>query len=190
MPFTSGTVIAVAWIAALIVWLIGSMTTKATVRSQSGTSRLLELAPILIGVLILRGNRFLLRSLSARFVPATPLWQDIGVALTVAGVAFAIWSRFYLGRNWSAKVTVKEEHELIRTGPYSVVRHPIYSGFLLGILGTAVYSGQWNGLVALALILISWKIKTAREESFMESEFGEQYVQYRRDVKSLVPFVW
>jgi len=190
MALSSGTVIAVAWIAALIVWLLGSMTAKATVRSQSVTSRLLELAPILIGVLILRGDRFLLRSLSARFVPATPTWQDLGVALTVAGVAFAIWSRFYLGRNWSAKVTVKEDHELIRSGPYSIVRHPIYSGFLLGLLGTVIYGGQWKGLVALALVLISWKIKTSREESFMESEFGEQYVQYRHDVKSLVPFIW
>ncbi len=143
-------------------------------------------------VALLRGDRFLLRSLSARFVPATAGWQELGAALNVAGCAIAIWSRFYLGRNWSATVTVKEDHESIRSGPYSVARHPIYSGFLLAILGTAIYGGEWKGLVALALVLISWKLKTVREESFifMESELGEQYVRYRHEVKSLVPFVW
>jgi len=105
-------------------------------------------------------------------------------------VVVAIWSRFYIGRNWSATVTVKEGHELIRSGPYSVVRHPIYSGFLLALLGTAIYMGQVRGLVAVGLAMIVWKIKSLREESFMQSEFGEQYVQYRRHVKGLVPFIW
>jgi protein-S-isoprenylcysteine O-methyltransferase Ste14 len=85
---------------------------------------------------------------------------------------------------------VKEDHQLIRSGPYSVVRHPIYSGFLLAILGTAIYNGEMRSLIALALVLIGWKIKSMREEAFMATEFGEQYVEYRQQVKGLVPFVW
>jgi protein-S-isoprenylcysteine O-methyltransferase len=125
-----------------------------------------------------------------RFVPGTAAWQMAGAAITVAGVAVAVWARFYLGKNWSATVTVKQEHELIRSGPYSVVRHPIYSGFLLAILGTAIYEGELKGLFALVLASVTWKIKSLHEEAFMEAEFGAHYTQYKRDVKSLVPFIW
>jgi protein-S-isoprenylcysteine O-methyltransferase Ste14 len=140
--------------------------------------------------LLFFSSRSLMDWTSARFVPETLGWQSLGTVLTVAGVVVAIWSRFYIGRNWSATVTVKEGHELIRSGPYSAVRHPIYSGFLLALLGTAIYMGQVRGLVAVGLAMIVWKIKSLREESFMQSEFGEQYVQYRRHVKGLVPFIW
>ena len=87
-------------------------------------------------------------------------------------------------------MTVKRGHELIRSGPYSVVRHPIYSGFLLAILGTAIYQGEVKGLLALVLASVTWKIKSLHEEAFMVTEFGDQYAQYKRDVKSLVPWVW
>jgi protein-S-isoprenylcysteine O-methyltransferase Ste14 len=151
---------------------------------------LLEILPLAIAFVLLRSNPALLEWTSTRFVPSTLGWQSFGAALTVAGVAVAIWSRFYLGRNWSGTVTVKQDHELIRSGPYGVVRHPIYSGGLLAILGTAIYVGEVRGLGALVLALIAWKIKSLHEESFMESEFGEQYLQYRQQVKALVPFVW
>ena len=190
MVLDSGTVITIAWVAAVLVWLAGSLMTKTTVRSQTAGSRLLEIAPLLVGVVLLRADRTLFRMLSVRFVPATAGWQEIGAAVTVAGVALAIWSRFYLGRNWSASVTVKRGHELIRSGPYSVVRHPIYSGFLLAILGTAIYQGEVKGLLALVLASVTWKIKSLHEEAFMVTEFGDQYAQYKRDVKSLVPWVW
>jgi protein-S-isoprenylcysteine O-methyltransferase Ste14 len=183
-------VIGVAWIAAAVVWLVGSMKAKATVRAQSAGSRLAELAPLLLGFVLLRTDRTLFHMLAVRFVPATAGWEEIGAAVTVAGVAVALWARFYLGGNWSARITVKEDHELVRSGPYSVVRHPIYSGFLLAILGTAIYGGELKGLVALILVSVTWKIKSLHEEAFMLSEFGEQYTQYKREVKGLVPFVW
>lgn len=179
-----------AWVAVGLVWLIGAFTTKTTVRRQSVGSRLFEILPMVVVFALFFGNRTLLESTSVRFVPETLGWRSLGAALTVAGVAVAIWSRFYIGRNWSAAVTVKEGHELIRSGPYSVVRHPIYSGFLLALLGTAIYAGEVKGLIAVAIALIVWKIKSLKEESFMESEFGEQYLQYRREVKGLVPFIW
>ena len=183
-------VIEAAWVVAVVVWLLGSLTTKATVRRQTAGSRLLEIAPLLLGVVLLRTDRTIFRLLAVRFVPSTADWQMIGAAITVAGVAVAVWARFYLGKNWSASVTVKQEHELIRSGPYQVVRHPIYFGFLLAILGTAIYRGELKGLVALVLAAVTWKIKSMHEEAFMQSEFGEQYTQYKREVKALVPWVW
>lgn len=189
---TSGpdVVIIGAWIGAAVVWLIGGLNTKTVVRTQSAGSRLLEILPLLVVFVLLRGDSTLLRWTSMRFVPDTLGWQSLAAAVTVAGVLVAIWSRFYLGGNWSATVTVKQDHELIRSGPYSVVRHPIYSGLLLALLGTALAVGEIRGLLAVALALLAWKIKSRREESFMESEFGEQYVQYRQNVKGLVPFIW
>jgi protein-S-isoprenylcysteine O-methyltransferase Ste14 len=190
MNVSPGGVITAAWITALVVWIIGAFTTKATIRRQSIGSRLLEMSPLIVGYLLLRGTPSLLYWTSTRFVPPTFEWQVIGAVVTVAGVAIGIWARFYLGGNWSATVSVKQDHELIRTGPYAAVRHPIYSGLLLAILGTAIYAGEIRGLFALALAMVALKIKSMREEAFMQDEFGERYVQYRREVKSLVPFVW
>ena len=190
MTWGPGGVIAAAWIAVGVVWLIGSLAMKATVRRQSALTRLLDSAPVIAAFVLLRTNPGLNERLAVRFVPGSVGWQVLGAIVTVAGVAVAIWARFYLGRNWSSSVTVKQNHQLIRSGPYRVVRHPIYSGFLLAIFGTAIYAGEVRGLLALAIVMVGWKIKSLREEAFMEDQFGEQYVQYRREVKGLVPFVW
>jgi protein-S-isoprenylcysteine O-methyltransferase Ste14 len=185
-----GDVIAAAWIAFALVWLVAAFATKATVRRQSVGSRLREALPLVAAFLLLRTNPGLMQWLSARFVPHSFEWQIFGAAVTIAGIAIAIWARFYLGTNWSASVTVKQDHQLIRAGPYSVVRHPIYSGLLLAMLGTAIYVGEIRGLFAVALATWAWKMKSRLEEAYMESEFGDQYVSYRREVKALVPFLW
>jgi protein-S-isoprenylcysteine O-methyltransferase Ste14 len=94
----------------------------------------------------------------------------------------------HLGRNWSATVTVKESHTLIRTGPYRYVRHPIYSGILLALLGTAVAIGERRGFVAVAVALVGIAWKASVEERRMRETFPE-YAQYRRKTAALVPFV-
>jgi protein-S-isoprenylcysteine O-methyltransferase Ste14 len=94
-----------------------------------------------------------------------------------------------LGSNWSGTVTVKQNHELVQSGPYAIVRHPIYSGFLLGALGTALSVGEARGLIALALAFVGWVAKTRVEEQFMVEQFNGDYVRYRREVKRLIPFV-
>ena len=190
MSWGLGNVVAVAWVAFALVWLVAAFTTKATVRRQSVGSRLREVLPLVAAFALLRSNPGLMQWLSARFVPRTLEWETFGAAVTIAGLVIAIWARFYLGANWSATVTVKQDHQLIRSGPYSVVRHPIYSGLLLAMLGTATYVGEIRGLFAVALATWGWKMKSRLEEAFMESEFGEQYVRYRREVKALVPFLW
>jgi protein-S-isoprenylcysteine O-methyltransferase Ste14 len=100
-------------------------------------------------------------------VPDTAAVGWIGAALTVAGIAFATWARFHIGRNWSGFVTVKEGHTLVRTGPYALVRHPIYTGLLLAVLSTAIVHGAVKGLIGFALLLIEWKRKSLVEERLM-----------------------
>jgi protein-S-isoprenylcysteine O-methyltransferase Ste14 len=128
--------------------------------------------------------------LSWRFVAKVDGIGWMGFAITAAGIAFAIWARLSIGRNWSGTVTVKQDHELVRSGPYSLVRHPIYSGLSLALLGTALGVGEVRCLLAFVLCLFEFKRKSLLEERFMIEQFGAQYVQYRREVKGLIPFVW
>jgi protein-S-isoprenylcysteine O-methyltransferase len=178
------------WTALLVIWLIGAVTTKRTARREMRSSRLIEVAACWLAYVLLSGTRPGLGVLNERFVPEAVAVSWTGVALTMAGVLFAVWARFYLGGNWSSAVTVKEGHTLIRGGPYAVVRHPIYSGLSLAVLGTATAVGEFRGLVAVGLVVLAWRHKSLVEERFMREEFGAEYERYCRDVKALIPFVW
>lgn len=125
-----------------------------------------------------------------RFVPRSYGVAWLGVALTIAGIALAIVARLFLGGNWSGSVTIKQGHTLVRKGPYTIVRHPIYSGFLLAILGTGLAIGEIRALIAAILIFAILAHKINLEERFMMEQFGAEYGQYRRRVKALIPFVW
>jgi protein-S-isoprenylcysteine O-methyltransferase Ste14 len=179
-----------AWLAVGAVWLLGSLTNKATAQMQSARSRVIQAIPVILAFFLSFDGDTAVGPLAWRFVPATPAWLYLGASLTVAGILIAIWARFFLGRNWSSVVTVKHDHLLVRTGPYSLVRHPIYSGFLLALLGTAIYHGQVRGLLAVVFALAAWKLKSLQEESFMLQQFGGEYARYMQEVKGLIPFVW
>ncbi|HTU51330.1 MAG TPA: isoprenylcysteine carboxylmethyltransferase family protein, partial [Acidobacteriaceae bacterium] len=101
----------------------------------------------------------------------------------------AIWARLALGGNWSSDVTVKMGHTLMTSGPYAYVRHPIYSGLLLTVLGTAIVFGEARCFLAFVLMLTGFWIKFHAEENFMEEEFGQQYSNYKQRVKALIPHV-
>ena len=178
------------WAAAGVVWLVGALTAKRTARSQSASSRLLH---ITLGVLawVIGFSKPLGFGLLARpFVPDSPVTAYGGLALTIAGVGFAIWARLILGGNWSGTVTIKEGHTLEKHGPYAIVRHPIYSGLLLAVLGTAIAFREIRGLIAVALAFAMLLMKARMEERFMMEEFGSVYRQYIRQVKALIPFLY
>jgi protein-S-isoprenylcysteine O-methyltransferase Ste14 len=179
--------IGAAWIVLAVVWLVGAFTTKKTVRSQPGRNRIVYVTLVLLGSLLFNLQ---FGFLALRFVPMSAAAAYTGLALTVVGVAFTIWARFYLGSNWSGKPTIKEGHTLIRSGPYAVVRHPIYGGILVGLLGTAIAQGKLGSLIGTVLVLIAFKVKSRLEETFMTEQFGAEYLNYKEQVKGLIPFIW
>jgi protein-S-isoprenylcysteine O-methyltransferase Ste14 len=107
----------------------------------------------------------------------------------IAGLLFAVWAREHLGSNWSRSVTIKQGHELITTGPYVVVRHPIYTGVLTGFLGMAIAISQVRGFIVFVLIFLAFWIKLRMEEQWMRSQFGETYATYARQTAALVPYL-
>jgi protein-S-isoprenylcysteine O-methyltransferase Ste14 len=182
--------IGTAWIATVVVWLIGAFATKPTARRQPADSRLLDIGEAWMAALLLFRSRLRVGPLARRFVPNVHSLVWLGVALTIAGLVLAITARLFLGGNWSATVTIKKGHTLVRRGPYALVRHPIYSGILLAILGTALAIGEVRALVGGSLVFLILAHKINLEERFMMEQFGDSYEEYRRNVKALIPFVW
>ena len=168
----------------LITWLRCVHRTK--VREKS-TDRLLTVAVVVLAYNLLFADWLRIGPLRLRFVPPKPWVAYIGIALTCAGVAIAIWARYSIGVYWSARVTLKEGHQLVRSGAYAFVRHPIYTGMFLGAVGTALVIGGWRGVLAVGLLLVAHSRKANREESLLTSEFGEQYVSYRKSTGFLFP---
>lgn len=179
----------IAWVTFFVFWLVAGLFASRAVKRQSWWSRALTLAVGTIPYYLLFTDKLRYGPLAWRFVPKELAVLVTGVALTYAGLALAVWARFILGRNWSATVTIKEDHRLVRTGPYSVVRHPIYSGLLLAVLGTALVVGEVRGLVAVGIAFAAWLVKSRTEERFLAEQFGEEYEKYRRHTRALVPFV-
>jgi protein-S-isoprenylcysteine O-methyltransferase Ste14 len=178
------------WLALGIFWLIGALTAKRSQRIQSAGSRIVQSIPVTAAFFLLFAREAWPHWLRRRFFQEGSLAMEwLGLGLTAAGIAFAMWARLSIGRNWSGLVTIKEQHELVQSGPYALVRHPIYSGFLLAILGTAIVHGELYGLAALPLAAFGWTLKLRLEESFMAQQFGTAYLDYKRRVKALVPFV-
>jgi protein-S-isoprenylcysteine O-methyltransferase Ste14 len=179
----------VMWLIWVVYWWLASKDVKPAARRESVRSRLLYSVPIGLGAVLLAVPAVEVPLLGARFLPRAPWPFEVRAVLTLAGLLFTVWARVHLGRNWSAIVTVKENHELITTGPYRIVRHPIYTGLLLGVIGTALARGQWSGVVAAALFAWSFWRKLKLEEQWMRERFGAAYESYSRHVAALLPFV-
>jgi protein-S-isoprenylcysteine O-methyltransferase Ste14 len=178
------------WLVWIAYWRISAADVKPVQRHESPGSRAAHLLPLLIAAVLLwiRGDpqdSWLFQHFLRPGV--TTFW--LGTAITAAGLAFSAWARVHLGRNWSATVTVKQDHELIRTGPYAIVRHPIYTGVLFGIIGTALAIGQWRGVVAVVIVLVAFWRKLRIEERWMSETFGEEYRRYRARTRALIPFL-
>ena len=177
------------WIAFLLYWQIKAADTKITQRLEPVASRILRTLTFLIAIILLSTTRIPFPWLYLQVWPTGiwPFW--LGVALTVCGLLFAVWAREHLGKNWSRSVTLKQDHELITSGPYALVRHPIYTGVLTGFLGSVVAEGQVRSLIALALVSLVLFAKLRLEEQWMRSHFGDSYGAYAQRVAALVPFI-
>ncbi|HUI40249.1 MAG TPA: isoprenylcysteine carboxylmethyltransferase family protein, partial [Methanothrix sp.] len=122
--------------------------------------------------------------------PSSLVIQATGVVLCAAGITFAIWARYILGTNWSRNPEIKVGHELVTAGPYRFVRHPIYTGIILAILGSSLVDGRLRDLVLLAMVTLAFFMRSRIEERLMMRQFPEAYSEYKKNVKSLIPFVF
>jgi protein-S-isoprenylcysteine O-methyltransferase Ste14 len=175
------------WAAFGIIWLVWAFRTKPVQMRESVSSRLSYTLLIFAGFWAVLSGDIPEGWLRLRLFPANPWIDVVGIVLTAAGLAFAVWARAYLGGNWSGAVTVKVDHQLVRTGPYRWVRHPIYSGLILALIGTALERRQLRGVVAVVLLWIGLTMKRKIEERFMTSTFGAQYDEYTRTTGAIVP---
>jgi protein-S-isoprenylcysteine O-methyltransferase Ste14 len=176
------------WLLWLAVWVISAVRTKPVARAETIGSRLSHLIPLGLGATLLTFHRFGGSWLAMRVYPQTVWSFWSGAALVALGLGFAVWARVHLAGNWSGTVTLKQDHSLTRTGPYRLARHPIYTGILLAILGSAIAEAEWRGFVALALVALAFLRKIAIEERFLTAQFGDAYTRYRAEVPTLVPW--
>lgn len=177
------------WAAWALYWVVSAFGNKAARRREPLGSRIAYALPLVLGAALLawRGAPWA-SMLSLRLWPRSILLYWVGLAVLVAGLGFSVWARVHLGRNWSGAVTVKEDHELIRSGPYGYVRHPIYTGILTGVIGTVICSGTVRAALALLIIAVALIRKLRTEEALMRETFPGQYEQYCEEVPPLVPF--
>jgi len=174
------------WCAWLLIWLLWALRGKRTQQRESVSSRLSYAVMNFVGFWLMFFD-VAQPWLRARLYAPNVWTNSLGIAITAAGLAFAIWARAYLGTNWSGAVTVKVGHELVRTGPYRWVRHPIYSGMVLAMLGTALVRHQVRGVIAVVLSYIGFKIKSRIEEATMSATFGAAYADYSSTTGAILP---
>jgi protein-S-isoprenylcysteine O-methyltransferase Ste14 len=182
-------VLAGLWLVWLAFWIVLGLQTKATARRESLGSRLSHGLPLLAAAVLMASRRLPIVWLYGRVLPASTALAMSGIAVTALGLAFAIWARLHLGGNWSGAITLKQNHTLVRTGPYRLVRHPIYSGLLLALLGSAIAIGEWRGFVAVALAWLALQRKASLEERWMRQSFGQDYEHYASEVPALIPSI-
>jgi len=187
-PLLYRQLILLLWLAWGAYWIVSAVGAKATVRRESLGSRLMTIVPLLVGSALLGWHAASGGWLGVRLWPPSLTASSIGVAALAAGMAFAVWARVHLGRNWSGQVTVKQGHELIRSGPYAFVRHPIYTGLILAVLGTAIAMGTVAAALGTLIIAASFVLKLRREEVFMRETFPGEYQRYSARVPALIPF--
>ena len=177
------------WASWAAYWFVMSGRVKVTIRRESLSSRFLHVLPLVLAAVLLWAPVLPVPFLGERLFPMSAWIFGVGALITGMGLLFTVSARRRLGQNWSGTVTIKDNHELITTGPYAIVRHPIYSGLLLAFVGSAIARGEWRGVVAVALVWWSFWRKSRIEELWMFQQFGDAYERYRRHVAALIPFV-
>jgi protein-S-isoprenylcysteine O-methyltransferase Ste14 len=174
------------WIVFGLWWAGRARGNAKAIERESRASRLSYGVLFLVGALLLACGA---RISTVRWWQPSRALAACLLALEWAGVGYAIWAREHLGRMWSGAVTLKEEHRIVRTGPYRMVRHPIYTGLLAGLVAVALVHGLVVSLVAVPLFVIGFLRKIKLEERLLVEHFGDEYRAYRRDVRALIPFV-
>jgi protein-S-isoprenylcysteine O-methyltransferase Ste14 len=175
------------WTAFGLYWVAAGARSKAAQTHEPHLYRFVRLGILAVVFLLLFWDRTSFGILGQRFLPNSPAISYFGFTAAIVGLAVAFWARIHLGQYWSDKVILKVDHQLIRTGPYACMRHPIYSGVLLGVLGTALVQGKWRGLLAFVLLLTNYAIKAKKEEQILTARFSDEFREHQRHAGFLLP---
>ena len=175
------------WAAWFAIWLIWALQSKRTQESEGVASLFSYAIPVWVSILLIAFPRSLGPLGRTEILPpGTPL-AITAIAITVLGFALTLWARYILGSNWSSTVTIKVDHQLIRTGPYRHVRHPIYTGLIIAMIGTIIALDEWRGVPAVFFLWLGFTIKRLKEEQFMHQTFGDRYTDYARTAGAIFP---
>jgi len=180
----------ILWVLFGLYWIIRAFRNHRDVWKQSIAGRLLQFILWTLGFSLVYSHRLDDTFFAHQLISSDPWMIGVGTFLTAVGIGFAVWARLHLGKYWSSTVTLKENHQLIRTGPYGLSRHPIYSGIVLALVGTFLAIGELRSLIAVTVIFFAISLKIKDEEAMLSQHFGVVYQQYAREVKRLIPGVW
>ncbi|HXZ41939.1 MAG TPA: isoprenylcysteine carboxylmethyltransferase family protein [Terriglobales bacterium] len=175
------------WYVFLVYWTISALRVKQTKVTEEFGGRLLHIAIMVLACYLLFSERLGIGPLGSRFLPKEAYVQSVGVVLTYLGVALAVWARYSIGQYWSGRVTLKVDHQLIQSGLYGYMRHPIYTGILVAFAGKMLVVGRWRCVAGLLVAIFELSRKAAKEEALLASEFGSNYQQYRQRTGFLLP---
>jgi protein-S-isoprenylcysteine O-methyltransferase Ste14 len=178
------------WLVWLIGWMLSASWTATTVSRESPGSQISYSVIVWAGAILVFAQPTFLGVLLQPLLPPSVAIRWIGATLVAAGLGFAVWARVHLGKLWSSNVALKEDHQLVRSGPYGIVRHPIYTGLLLALAGTVLTRPTFAALLGFALLIASFVLKLRKEERLMGANFGAAYDTYRADVPGLIPRAW
>ena len=190
MPAPYWAIISLCWVLFWMYWSFGAPRKQPSRRTVARTFTVLNTGLLYLGFILILLGRSLPGPLGRLVVPQAIPIRVTGTVFAIIGVAFAIGSRQSLRNNWSGEVAITEGQQFMCSGPYAIVRHPIYAGMLLALLGTTLVASTLGSLIGFVLAILSLWQKAAIEEQFLRDEFGEQYARYQRQVKFLIPFIY
>ncbi len=180
----------ILWLLTGIYWFVAAFNVKKSFKRQNDLRRIVYMCFWVVAFLLLFTNNISFLFLNQPFYLQQPIFKISGMILCIIGLLFAVWARIYLGKNWSGRIAIKQEHQLIQAGPYALSRNPIYTGVLLAFVGCAMTEGLVKGYLSLLFIIPGIFIKIAKEESYMSQVFADHFIAYKLRVKKILPFIY
>jgi len=183
----AGRAIVDLWLIFALYWFVSALRLNRMRKREPLLQRLSYVLPLLAALAVVYWGDTQFPFLARRMIPGARWIAGTGIALTAAGIGFAIWARYHIGRYWSGSVSLREGHQLVRSGPYARIRHPIYTGILTGLAGTFVALGTYRELVVFLIIWAGFVMKSCREEALLSGEFGAAFDEHRRQTGFFLP---
>lgn len=178
------------WALWLVIWIGMAWGTKRDTQAEASGSRLLHLGFLAVSFALLLFRWPTGTILGTLLLPQSAVLFLLGVAVALAGFGLSVWARLTLGTNWSGRITIKDGHQLIRSGPYRLLRHPIYTGVVTAVLGSALALDKFQGLLALVIVVVIYLRKIRIEERSLVLHFSDDYENYKRKTYVLIPYIW